>query len=62
MTKSKTFQMRVTPEFMDSLEWLAREMGVSKALAVEVAVNTYPAVIKMMQKHEVMLAKLKNEI
>jgi hypothetical protein len=62
MVKAKTFSVRCTPEFLDNVKWLAKEMGVSQGIAVEIAVNTYPAVVKMMQRHEEMLAKLKDTI
>ena len=62
MVKFKTFSIRCTPDFLKNVKWLAKEMGVSQAIAVEIAVNTYPAVVKMMQRHEDMLAKLKDTI
>jgi len=62
MTKDKTFQMRCDDVFMDNLNWLSREMGLSKAATVELVVNLYPELVKMYAKHQELLEELKSRL
>jgi hypothetical protein len=62
MTKDKKFQMRCTQQFLDDLDSLSNEMGLSRAATIELTISIYPALIRTMNKHESMLAKLKEEI
>ena len=62
MTKNKTFTMRCGQEFIDNLTSLANEMGLSRAATVELTINIYPALVKLMIKHEDMLAKLREDL
>lgn len=62
MTKDKTFQMRCDNIFMDNLNWLSDEMGLSKAGTVELVVNLYPELVKMYAKHQQLLDDLKDKL
>jgi hypothetical protein len=62
MTKDRTFTMRCTPEFLSDLTNLSNEMGLSRAATIELTISIYPALIKIMNKHEDMLSKLKEDL
>ena len=62
MTKDKLFSMRCTQDFLDDLATLSNEMGLSKAATVELTINIYPGLVKLMIKHEDMLAKLREDL
>ena len=62
MTKNKKFQMRCTQQFLDDLDELSKEMGLSRAATIELTINIYPSLVELMNKHELMLAKLKEEL
>ena len=63
MTKDKKFQMRCTQQFLDDLDELTNAIGLkSRSAVVELTISIYPALVKMMQQHESMVAKLKEEL
>ncbi len=62
MTKDKKFSMRVDQIFMDNLNWLSKEMGLSKAASIEIAVSIYPELVKMYAKHQQLLDDLKDKL
>ena len=62
MTKDKKFSMRCSQDFLDDLTTLSKEMGLSRAATVELTINIYPALVKLMIKHEDMLAKLREDL
>ena len=63
MTKKlHKFQMRCDDVFMENLNWLANELGLSKTMAVEIAVNLYPELVKMYAKHQKLLDELKDKL
>lgn len=62
MTKDKYFNMRCSQDFLNDLTALSKEMGLSRASTIELTISIYPALIKLMNKHEIMLAKLKEEL
>ena len=62
MTKDKKFSMRVDQIFMDNLNWLSDEMGLSKAATIELVVNLYPELVKMYAKHQELLEELKSKL
>ena len=59
MTKDKKFSMRVDQVFMDNLNWLSKEMGLSKAASIELVVNLYPELVRMYARHQELLDELK---
>ena len=62
MTKDKKFQMRCDDTFITNLEWLSEGLGVSRAQAVEIAVNLFPELVKMYQKLETMVKEAKEAL
>jgi hypothetical protein len=63
MTKDKKFQMRCTQQFLDDLDGLGESIGLkSRSATIELTINIYPALVKMMRQHEDMLAKLKLDL
>ena len=60
--KDKIFTMRTDSIFRDNLNWLSKEMGLSKAATVELVVNLYPELVKMYAKHQELLEELKSKL
>jgi enolase len=59
MTKSNKFQMRCDDVFVSNLDWLSKELGVSKSESVEIAVNLFPTLVEMYAKLEQMVKDTK---
>lgn len=62
MNKDKRFTMRADQVFMDNLNWLSKELGLSKAATIELVVNLYPELVKMYAKHQQLLDDLKDKL
>jgi len=62
MTKSNKFQMRCDDTFVSNLEWLSKELGVSKSESVEIAVNLFPTLVTMYAKLEQMIKDTKDAL
>jgi hypothetical protein len=62
MTKDKFFNMRCSQQFLDDLDELSKGLGLSKAATIELTINIYPGLVRLMNKHEQMLAQLKEEL
>ena len=60
--KDKVFTMRTDIIFRDNLNWLSREMGLSKGATIELVVNLYPELVKMYAKHQELLEELKSKL
>jgi hypothetical protein len=54
--------MRCSQQFLDDLTNLSKEMGLSRAATIELTINIYPGLIQLMNKHEQMLSKLKEDL
>ncbi len=59
MNKDKRFTMRTDDQFRENLEWLSKELGISKSQSVETAVNIFPELVKMYAKLEQMIKDTK---
>ena len=59
MTKDKTFSMRCNDNFLDTLNKLSEDMGVSKSQVVEITVAIYPSLVEMQLKLEKMIEDAK---
>ena len=62
MTKNKTFQMRCDQEFLDTLDELAKEMHMSKASTVDVAVKIFPGLVQLQSKLERMIQEAREQL
>lgn len=62
MTKDKTFTMRTDSVFRSNLAWLAKELGLPKAQAVEIAVNLFPELVKLYAKLEQQIKEIKDNL
>ena len=60
--KDKIFTMRTDEEFRGNLDWLSDEMGLPKAQCVEIAVNLFPALVKMYAKLDKMVKETKEQL
>ena len=59
MTKDKTFSMRCDQGFLDTLDRLSEQMGLSKSQVVEITVAIYPELVAMYNKLDRMIADAK---
>ena len=62
MKKDKLFSMRTDEVFRSNLDWLANELGLPKAQAVEIAVNLFPELVKLYAKLEQQVKQLKDNL
>jgi len=57
--KDSTFSMRTDRTFRGNLDWLSKELGVSRAESIEIAVNLFPELVKMYAKLDQMVKDTK---
>ena len=62
MNRDKRFTMRTDQIFRDNLEWLSKEMGLSKTQTIELVINLYPELVKMYARHEQLIKDLKDRL
>ena len=62
MTKDKKFQMRCDQEFLDELDWLSKESGLSRSGSTELAVKQYRYVAALVKQHHELIKQLKDQL
>ena len=62
MTKDKTFSMRCDGHFLDTLDHLSEQMGVSKSQVVEITIGIYPSLIELYDKLDRLVQDTKDNL
>ena len=62
MTKDKTYSMRCDQHFLDTLDHLSEQMGVSKSQVVEITIGIYPSLVELYDKLDTMIREAKDNL